>query len=118
MDRNVFIALPAERRASRFRVVEKEDEKVIAGKTCRHYFLQGRDDLHYDVWVDTKHLNPLTDVFPGLKHLPLVYEADRDGIHMRFTAMSMTEQPLDETYFLAPTNAVRISEDVLQKVMR
>lgn len=117
MDQKVFLAMEMKPSAARYRIVPKEGSAMIAGASCTRLLMQSASGEHREAWVWEKFMNPLTHDFPSLKFLPLQYELVKNGIHMRLTAKRIVEEPVDETYFVLPTNAVRIDEGILQRIM-
>lgn len=117
MDRTVYTAVEAKRGAAKYRVKREDAQQSIAGVPCRKLYLQSSSGRHQYAWADTKHQNPLTLDFPSLAYFPLVFEQERNGIWMRFEAVKVVEEPLDDTYFTIPDHAVRIDERILQKIM-
>lgn len=117
MDRTVCIAETPEKNPNRFRVVEKPEEKAIAGANCQRVFLQSASGGHFEAWVNPKWKNPLIYEFPSLQSMPLQFEWLRNGIRMRFTTQKVVEEPLDETYFQPSSNCVRMRDQDLHKIM-
>ncbi|NQV53886.1 MAG: hypothetical protein HQ500_11925 [Flavobacteriales bacterium] len=117
MDRKVFLAIPTGKGAAKYRIVPKEGELTLAGVECSRRFAQDASGEHKEIWVWERYKNPLTNDFPSLKSLPLQFDMERNGIRMRFSAERIVEEPIDQTYFTIPSNAVRIDEGILQRIM-
>ena len=117
MEKKVCFVETPKRDPNKFRVVTKPGEKEIAGAACERVFLQSAKGGHFEAWVNPKWKNPLLFQFPSLNALPLQFEMIRNGIRMRLTAQKIVEEPMDETYFLPPSNCVRMREADLHRIM-
>ncbi len=117
MDRNVLMVEPIENKSIKYRVVEMEERKELAGVQGQKMFLQSADGQHVDAWVDAKFQNHLQADLSGLKYLPLEYSIVKNGISMTLFAREIKHEPIDQTYFMLPENVVRIKGSDLQRIL-
>ena len=117
MDSHVLMAEPIDNKSVKYRVVEKDKEKIIAGIETHKMYLQSGTGQHFAAWVDKKYQNPMKYELRGLNYLPLEYSLVKNGIILKLTAREVKHEPIDLTYFILPDNIVRISGSDLQRIM-
>ena len=103
---------------TKFRVAPKQKTMTWKGITLTKHILQSADGLIIEAWCDTRYSNTSGTGYGDLKFLPLIFDYYDKGVSMRYSANSLREYPLDETYFRIPDDRVRVSPLTLQKIVR
>jgi hypothetical protein len=100
------------------RCLSSTGESTISGISVQKRSISGSEIYAQEMWV-SKEFQGIPALFiPGLDALPIQFEVKRQGVHMRYTLVRLTQQPLDDTYFTLPTNYKPISEKVYQSWLR
>lgn len=116
-DRHMLFAVPLAQNAQRYRVIPQNESKMIAGIEAKKYFLQDAQGNVLEIWLTAKYANTQATELAEINELPLQFEVVRNGIKYRLTAISIKEEPVDETYFMISPNVVRIRFNDLQKIL-
>lgn len=116
-DQKMMFAKPISFLENRFRIIPKSESKEILGLNVKQVFLQNAQGDVLEAWVSNKYSNTKGTELPELEGLPLQFELIRNNIKYRLTAVSMNEEPVDDTYFLVPTDVVRINTSDLQSIL-
>lgn len=116
-DQKMMFSKPISFFDNRFRVIPKSESKDILGLQVKQVILQNAEGDVLEAWVSNKYLNTKGTELPELKGLPLQFELVRNNIKYRLTAISIIEEPVDDTYFLIPTDVVRIKTSDLQSIL-
>lgn len=101
-----------------FRVTETAEVKNILGYETQHVVLHDGNGTAFNAWYTAKFRNPAGGELPSLKGLPLEYEFARSGIRVRMIATQLVEEPVDDTYFVIPSEYVRVPKDAYDRWLR
>ncbi|MEX2597395.1 MAG: hypothetical protein WEC59_10745 [Salibacteraceae bacterium] len=117
LDQQVMLVKPVEKRPMRYRVLDGKQEKEFLGNPLHLKKLHASDGQKNIAWVSESYINPFKYDLPELKHLPLVFDMERNGIQMHLVAIKWNEEPIDETYFIIDPDAKRVTESMLSRIL-
>ena len=119
LDQKLKYTIPQDKREmQRYRVTETDESKEIKGYTCKKALLQTSKGVVLEAWYTAEFLNPDGSALPQLKGLPLKYELSQKGMTVVFTARTVKEEPIDETYFVVPEEYEATSLDRFNEMIR
>lgn len=117
MNKRVVSAWNREEEPMTFRVSERNLSKTLLEHPVSGFWLQTANGVRYEAWLNTRYQNPMAFIHPEIKFLPLEFVSIENGIAVKYTAVSVREESLDDTYFALPTDATPIVLDALKTIM-
>lgn len=118
LGQKIKLIQPLQKQAHRFRVTEQDEAREMLGYETKKVTLQTADGAVLTAWCATRFKNPAGSDLPEIKKLPLEYEFQRGEIKMRLTAIEVTEEPVDDTYFFIPNEYAAIPKEEYDRWLR
>lgn len=119
LERKLKYVIPQDKRKEeRFKVIEKEETKEIKGIKCKKAILQSANGIVLEVWYAPEFENPAGSEYPQLKGLPMEYEISQRGMTLSFKVKSISQEPIDETYFVIPDDYEETSLERINQMIR
>lgn len=114
-------------KASSTSIEYKEESKKIAGYDCKKAIIKTKDDKGEEIVMNVWYTDQLpmagqsssrsSNTFKDLKGAPLEYEAKQGPFNMKFTATSVSKDPITDSKFVPNTEGyVKKSSDEMKKM--
>ena len=100
------------------RIVETEKTKEIAGVEVKQCFVKSFEGAAQEIWIEPHFLNLKKAFEPNSKLLPLEFETEVGGVKLKYTAALVSQEPIDETYFVLSSEFKPVSAAVYDRWLR
>jgi hypothetical protein len=99
------------------KVIQTEEKKEIAGYDCKKIVLSNNDTTRMEMFYTDK-INPKAKLMPEARNIegfPLEYIMEQNGMKMKMTAMSVTEEKVsDDQFVIPPDYTVKTMEEMMK----
>lgn len=104
--------------SQKVRIMETDQIKTIAGIEAKKYLVKAFEGNAKEVWVNPHFLNLKKAFQSNLKQLPLEFETEVGEVRLRYTAVLISPEPIDGTYFVLSSEFKPVSEAVYNRWLR